>query len=68
MNEVTIILIDKEVILFKQFREYQDRFQFLVQNGVFGLKRGSATINFDNAGNISSIQKTEYIYPQIKKT
>lgn len=60
---VAVELSDSDALLFKQFCQYHDKFQFLVQNGVFDLKRGFVTINFSNEGNISSIQKSEYIYP-----
>lgn len=63
---VAVELSNQDAELFKQFCQYHNQFQFLVQNGVFGLKRGFATINFDNDGNISSVQKSEYIYPKNK--
>ena len=62
---VAVELNDADALLFKQFCQYHDKFQFLVQNGVFDLKRGFATINFDNVGNISSVQKSEYVYPKV---
>lgn len=63
MNEFKILLITKEIVTPELIKDYKDKVQFLIQNGVFDLKRGSATINFDNMGNISSIEKKEFIYP-----
>lgn len=64
MNEFKILLIKQEIITPLLIKEYKDKIQFLLQSGVFDLKRGSATINFDNMGNISSVEKKEFIYPQ----
>lgn len=55
---------EQEAELFKRFREYQDRFELMLSSDMFEMKRGSATINFDKDGNISSIKTEKYYYPK----
>jgi hypothetical protein len=66
-KEIAVYLLEEEVEMFKVFREHQDIFQFMIDSGVFELKRGAATINFDDKGIISSIKKEVWHYPKNKK-
>lgn len=51
----TITLDESEVASFIRWRKFQDQFELLVENRVFDVKNGSATINFSPTGDISSI-------------
>jgi len=55
----TIDLSEADALLFAEFRKYQDNFQFMVENGVFDMKNGKITLNFDNAGNLLVIEKMQ---------
>lgn len=53
---VTIDLTDKEAESFKNWREYQDKFETLVEAGVFTIKGAPVTIHFDDKSNIRKIE------------
>jgi len=55
----TINLSEADAVLFAEFRKYQDNFQFMVENGVFDMKNGKITLNFDNTGNLLVIEKIQ---------
>ncbi len=66
VNIVAVDLTLHDAALFKQFCQYYDKFNFMIESGMFDIKRGYATVNFGNNGEISSIQKSSYIYPSKK--
>ena len=60
--EITIFLTPPEAVLFKDFQQYHQTFTLLCQKGVFGIKGGSATIHFDEYGNIGDIERHDKLY------
>ena len=56
-----IELNEKDCELFLLFREYQDTFQLLVNQGVFKTRNGQVTIDFDNDG-IASVKLLSRLY------
>lgn len=57
----SIELEDNDCELFLLFREYQNEFQLLVNNGVFKTRNGQITIDFDNDG-IASVKLLSRLY------
>lgn len=41
------------------------KIRYLAEVGFFAAKRGKCTVNFDNEGNISSVETHQYHYPQV---
>lgn len=60
---IAVDLTTYDAMLFKKFCQYYNQFQFMIDSGMFEIKRGHATVNFGNQGEISSINKTQYVYP-----
>lgn len=63
MNElIKIELTPTECEIFRQFRQYQDTFQIMLNHGVFSVQKGTVTINFDKNGNLGSIDINRMTY------
>lgn len=52
---ICIELSDRDAELFKQFRQYQDKFQTLLSHGVFEVKKGQAVLSFSAEGTLTNI-------------
>lgn len=59
---IAINLSNEDAELFKQFMQYHDKIQFLIENQCLDIKRGSATINFSKEGEILSVDRHLYTY------
>lgn len=57
-----IELSEKELELFKKFREKQDEFEILEKSGVFDVKGGSAHIHMDSQGTIREVIIKSHTY------
>jgi len=55
MSRTRIELDAQEAAAFIAWRQHQDIFQTLLDNGVFGISNGSAEIHFNSNGDIGSI-------------
>ena len=65
MNDIR--LTDEQAALFILFMKYYDTFGFLVSQGVFDVRRGSAELHFGEDG-LSSVQiKTLHKFPALQK-
>lgn len=62
MNEVTIFLTETDAQKFRDFQLNYDNFILLITRGVFDIKNGSAVLNFDANGNITTIQRADVLY------
>lgn len=62
MNEITIFLSEQDAQLFKEFQRNHYNFTLLMDKGVFNIKNGSAVLNFDSNGVISTIQRADVLY------
>lgn len=62
MNEITIFLTENDAVRFKEFQQNYDNFMLLINKGVFEIKNGSAVLNFDSNGKITTIQRADMLY------
>ena len=62
VNEVTVFLTEPDAERFKQFKDNYETFMLLVDSGVFGIRNGSAVLNFDSAGHVTTIQRADMLY------
>lgn len=62
MEQVTIFLTTPEAELFKSYQQFHETFALLVRQGVFDVKSGSVTINFDAQGQIGSIERKDTLF------
>jgi len=53
---ITLELTDLETEQFKAWREHQDKFNTLLEAGVFEIKGAPVTIHFDAQSNIRKIE------------
>lgn len=61
-QEITIFLTETDALRFKEFQQNYDNFMLLISQGVFSIKNGSAVINFDTNGHITTIQRADMLY------
>jgi len=67
-EEITIFLTTPEAQMFKDFQQFHATFALLCSSGVFDIKNGSATIHFDNLGEIKKIERNDSLYDnRVKK-
>lgn len=59
---ITIQITTKDAELFKVFMEHYDAVEFMIRDGVFNIKQGSAKLNFDKKGFLQSIDKHFFIH------
>jgi len=65
---IAIYIPDEEAKQFLLFKEYQNKFCLLLEAGVFSIKNGSAMLNFDAFGSITTIQRADMLYnARVKK-
>lgn len=62
MNEITIFLTETDAQRFKEFQLNYENFMLLVNRGVFTIKNGSAVLNFDSNGKLTTIQRADMLY------
>ena len=65
---ITIDLSEEEARLFRLFQEYYVQIKYLLDQNCFSVERGDVTIHFDRKGNISSIEKRLFSYPEVINT
>ena len=59
MDQQTVILTNEEAELFKQFRQYQDVFQALLDGGLLNFKNGTITFHYNNEGQIMRFDRQQ---------
>lgn len=59
---ITIELTEEEAILFRAFRENQDRFTEIYDSGVFNVRSGRAVLHFNTEGVLDAIDIDVPIY------
>lgn len=62
MEQVTIFLTPIDAELFKKFQKHHTLFKLLVERGVFDQANASVMLNFDEHGEISTIQRQDFLY------
>lgn len=62
MNEVTVFLTPIDAALFLKFQKHHELFKLLVEQGVFDQKNANVMLNFDNDGNLGSIERHDILY------
>lgn len=63
----TIDLTDEEVELFKKFREYQDIFELLLDNGVFDVAKSTVILSISQPRIITDIDINQNRYKRRKE-
>jgi hypothetical protein len=61
-NNITIFLNEEEAKRWLVFQKNYDLFMLLVERGVFDIRNGSATLNFNPTGQITTIQRVDMLY------
>ena len=59
MDQQTVILTNEEAELFKQFRQYQDVFQALLDGGLLNFENGTITFHYNNEGQIMRFDRQQ---------
>lgn len=54
---ITVLMTKEEGALFVLFQKHFDSVAYMISEGVFDIKLGSATLNFDSDGFLLSIEK-----------
>lgn len=62
MELTKIELTSEDALLFRKFMEQRDKYQLLLDNGVFNIRNGQAILNFDNLGNLTQIDINVLMY------
>ena len=60
MQLIKIELDEFDAKDFVNFQKYYVQFKYLLDEGVFDIKGGNATIDFDDAGNINRVIRQLY--------
>ncbi len=61
-NTIAVYLTHMEAEKFKEFQKHHDTFVLLFDKGVFDIRNGSATLNFDAFGSLNTIQRSDILY------
>jgi len=64
----TIFLTPLQAQQFLEFQKNHAMFVFMLQNKVFDIKNGSATIHFDSNGVIGKIERNDTLFDSRVKT
>lgn len=59
---INVELTEQDALLFRQFMEHRDKFQLLLDNGVFNIRNGSALLNFSPIGDLTQIDINVLMY------
>ncbi len=59
---VAVYLPDTEAQMFLVFQQNYDTFSTIANAGTFGIRNGSATLHFDFAGILQTIERKDYLY------
>ncbi len=62
MEKIAIYVPNEEATQFLLFQQYYEPFNVIVNAGVFQICNGSARLNFDSKGKLSSIDRSDIIY------
>jgi hypothetical protein len=60
--KIPVYMLNDEAKKFLLFQEHYDTFSTLLDKGVFNIKNGSAKINFDHNGVITTIERADMLY------
>lgn len=61
--EKTVVYMDKEqAALFIIFMQNYHNFAFMTASGLWEMRSGAATLNFDGSGNIKSVKQEIFTY------
>lgn len=59
---IQIELSEDEAELFKKFRQHQNNFEYLLQEGIFDLRNSEAILDFDSSGFLGHIKMGVHKY------
>jgi hypothetical protein len=60
--KIPVFMLNEEAKKFLLFQEHYDTFSTMLEKGVFNIKNGSAKINFDHNGVVTTIERNDIIY------
>lgn len=60
--EVAVYLPDEDAQKWLLFQEHYDLFNLLLNKGVFNQKNAAISLHFDQFGNLSTIQRSDFLY------
>lgn len=66
-KDITVFLTPIDAELFIKFQKHHELFKLLVDSTVFDNKNANIMLNFDNEGNIGSIERHDILYSQRHK-
>ncbi len=61
-DNIKVYLTTMEAEKFKEFQKYHDTFILLFEKGIFDIRNGSAILNFDAFGTITTIHRNDVLY------
>lgn len=62
MDKIAIFVPNKEAEQFLLFQQYFEPVNIIIEAGVFTIRNGSARLNFDNEGKLSSIDRSDILF------
>ncbi len=62
-DKIPVYMSKEEAALFVLFMKHYDKIGYLIAEGVFDLKLGSATMHFGRDGQLNSLEKKEVKHP-----
>lgn len=62
ITTVTLLLPEEEAKKWLLFQEYYSQFSIMVEQGVFDITNGSATLHFDPQGVLRSITRADILW------
>jgi len=61
-DKTTLFVVPAEAAMFLVFQQNYDTFSTLADAGTFSIRNGSATLHFDSAGVLQTIERRDYLY------
>lgn len=62
IHTVTLLLPEEEAKKWLLFQEHYSAFSLMIDQGVFGITNGSATLHFDLQGMLRSITRADILW------
>lgn len=57
-----IYLTDEDAVKFSLFMKHYEKISLLIESGAFEQKNGTIALNFDNNGELKTIQRADFLY------
>lgn len=63
-NETPVLISEAEASKWLLFQQYFDPFDTMVKSGVFTVRNGSVSLDFDKTGILKNIRRTDILYSE----